>query len=234
MSERTHTPIQQHQGLTMTTTLTPRFVSIAAEKTTLSDIVVPFPRIRRKDVPTVGGKGANLGEMTAAGLPVPPGFVLSIEAYRRFYESNELGPRVATELKRIDPDDPAALERTATSLREMILSGSVPDDLRAEIEKAYASLSQDETVSRRVAVRSSATAEDTAQYSFAGMFESFLNVVGQAALIDAVKGCWASTFSARVLFYRVKQGLPVEMPVAVIVQRMVNSEKSGVMFTTDP
>lgn len=218
----------------MTTTLAPRSASIPAAKTTLSDIVVPFAKIRRKDVPTVGGKGANLGEMTAAGLPVPPGFVLSIDAYRRFYESNELGPRVAAELNRIDADDPAALERTAASLREMILSGSVPEDLRAEIETAYASLSQDEALSRRVAVRSSGTAEDTAQFSFAGMFESFLNVFGKGALIDAVKGCWASTFSARVLFYRVKQGLPAEMPVAVIVQRMVNSEKSGVMFTSDP
>src|SRR5262249_14135592 len=86
----------------------------------------------------------------------------------------------------------------------------------------------------RVAVRSSATAEDTEQASFAGMFESFLNVAGHDALIDRVKACWASTFGARVLFYRVKQQMPLEMPVAVVVQRMIDSEKSGVMFTTDP
>jgi pyruvate,water dikinase len=195
-------------------------------------MIVPFANVRRADVPTVGGKGANLGEMTAAGLPVPPGFILTIEAYRQFYESNELGPRVAAELTRIDPDDPAALERTATALRHMILDGTVPDALRTAIEQAYSEL--DPTATGRVAVRSSATAEDTAQFSFAGMFESFLNVSGKAAVVEAVKGCWASTFSARVLFYRIKQDFPLEMPVAVIVQRMVNSEKSGVMFTTDP
>ena len=110
----------------------------------------------------------------------------------------------------------------------------MPDDLRTEIEQAYDALASDGTLCRRVAVRSSATAEDTAQFSFAGMFESYLNVFGKAGVVDAVKACWASTFGARVLFYRIKQGLPTEMPVAVVVQRMVNSEKSGVMFTTDP
>jgi pyruvate,water dikinase len=211
----------------MTTTLAPDAVGAVA-------MVVPFANVRRADVSTVGGQGANLGEMTAAGLPVPPGFILTIEAYRQFYESNELGPRVAVELKRIDPDDPAALERSATTLQHMILDGTVPDALRIAIEQAYDELAKEQTLCRRVAVRSSATAEDTAQSSFAGMFESFLNVSGKAAVVDAVKRCWASTFGARVLFYRMKQKFPAEMPVAVVVQRMVNSEKSGVMFTTDP
>jgi pyruvate,water dikinase len=172
--------------------------------------------------------------MTAAGLPVPPGFVLSIDAYQRFYESNALGERVAAELKKLNADDPAALDRGAKSLRQLILDGRVPDDLRREIEDAYEHLAPDEAPDPRVAVRSSATAEDTAQFSFAGMFESYLNVSGKPALIDAVKRCWASTFGARVLFYRIKQGMAGEMPVAVIVQRMVSSEKSGVMFTVDP
>jgi pyruvate,water dikinase len=217
----------------MTTTLPPQPRPAAnPSMASASEMIVPFANVRRADVPTVGGKGANLGEMTAAGLPVPPGFILTIEAYRQFYESNELGARVAAELKRIDPDDPTALERTATALRHMILDGSVPDALRIAIEQAYDEL--DPTATGRVAVRSSATAEDTAQFSFAGMFESFLNVSGKAAVVEAVKGCWVSTFSARVLFYRIKQNFPLEMPVAVIVQRMVNSEKSGVMFTTDP
>jgi pyruvate,water dikinase len=219
----------------MTTTLTDQAVVPAIPSNAAAiEMIVPLANIRRTDVPTVGGKGANLGEMTAAGLPVPPGFVLTIEAYRQFYESNELGPRIAGELKGINPDDPAALERTATALRHMILDGAVPDALRAAIGQAYDALAQDQTFCRRVAVRSSATSEDTAQFSFAGMFESFLNVSGKAAVVEAVKGCWASTFGARVLFYRVKQGFPLEMPVAVIVQRMVNSEKSGVMFTSDP
>lgn len=198
------------------------------------NLIVEFANARRSDVPTLGGKGANLGEMTAAGLPVPPGFVLSIDAYRQFYESNNLGPKVAAELKGLDPDNPAELDRHASALRQMILSGVVPDSLRTAVESAYDNLLKDQTQPVRVAVRSSATAEDTAQFSFAGMFESFLNVSGKSALIESLKACWASTFGARVLFYRIKQGLPTEMPVAVIVQRMVNSDKSGVIFTSDP
>ena len=193
-----------------------------------------FAQLRRTDVATVGGKGANLGELTAAGLPVPPGFVLGIDAYDAFCRSNELGPRITAELARTNPDDPTALERSASVLRGLVLEGSLPASLQSRIEAAYDALVKDETTSRRVAVRSSATAEDTAQFSFAGMFESVLNVLGKPALIEAVKTCWASTFSARVLFYRMKQGLPAEMPVAVVVQRMVSSDKSGVMFTTDP
>jgi len=199
-----------------------------------SGLVRAFTTLRRTDVPIVGGKGANLGEMTAAGLPVPPGFVLTIDAYQRFYESNVLKEHIAAELKHLDADDPAALEASAKRLRQLITEGTVPGDLRQEIENAYDHLAPDEAPDPRVAVRSSATAEDTAQFSFAGMFESFLNVSGKAQLIDAVKRCWASTFGARVLFYRVKQNLPAEMPVAVIIQRMVSSEKSGVMFTVDP
>lgn len=223
----------------MATTLTPRPVVQSAPPGTTSgerstDLIVPFANARRSDVPKLGGKGANLGEMTAAGLPVPPGFILTIEAYRQFYESNELGPTIAALIKNIDPDDPAALERSASALRQTILAGTVPDSLRGAIESAYDWLTKDETSRRRVAVRSSATAEDTAQFSFAGMFESFLNVSGKPAVIESVKACWASTFSARVLFYRIKQGFALEMPVAVIVQRMVNSEKSGVIFTSDP
>jgi pyruvate,water dikinase len=197
-------------------------------------LVQPLTAIRHGDVSTVGGKGANLGEMIAAGFPVPPGFVLPIDAYRRFYDSNRLGRRIAAAMRGIDVDDPASLERTAATLRSLVLDGHVPDDLADAIHQAYDDLADSQTLCRRVAVRSSATAEDTTQFSFAGMFESFLNVFGASAVLDAVKACWASTFSARVLFYRIKQGLPAEMPVAVIVQRMVNSDKSGVMFTSDP
>jgi pyruvate,water dikinase len=219
----------------MTAALTPQPTPPAVPSgPPFAGMIVPFANVRRTDVSTVGGKGANLGEMIAAGLPVPPGFVLTIEAYRQFCDSNELGPRVAAELKRIDSDDPAVLDRSAAALRQIILGGSVPDSLRLAIEQAYDALAKDQAPRGRVAVRSSATAEDTAQFSFAGMFESFLNVSGKAALVEAVKACWASTFGARVLFYRVKQGLPAEMPVAVIVQRMVDSEKSGVIFTSDP
>jgi len=196
-------------------------------------LIVPFARARRRDVSLLGGKGANLGEMTAAGLPVPPGFVIAINAYETFYAANELALRIKAELAHIDADDPASLERSAKALRQMIADAEIPEPLRMAIEHAYDELVTDEP-NARVAVRSSATAEDTAQFSFAGMFESFLNVAGRDELLDRVKDCWASTFGARVLFYRIKQAMPIEMPVAVVVQRMINSEKSGVMFTTDP
>lgn len=198
------------------------------------DVIVPFGSARRTDVPTLGGKGANLGEMTAAGLPIPPGFVISINAYRQFYDANELAPKVRAELARLNADDPNALDASAARLRSMILGANVPEALRRTMESAYDGLVHDGGGDTRVAVRSSATAEDTAQFSFAGMFESFLNVVGREEFIKQVKACWASTFGARVLFYRIKQNMPLEMPVAVVVQRMVNSEKSGVMFTSDP
>jgi pyruvate,water dikinase len=207
--------------------------SPAAERTVASALIVPFARARRSDVPLLGGKGANLGEMTAAGLPVPPGFVIPIDAYESVCMANELAARTKAALVHINADDPASLERTAQTLQRMITDAEIPEKLRAVIEQAYDELVKG-APNTRVAVRSSATAEDTAQFSFAGMFESFLNVDGKEELLQRIKDCWASTFGARVLFYRIKQGMAVEMPVAVVVQRMINAEKAGVMFTTDP
>ncbi|HEY7395777.1 MAG TPA: phosphoenolpyruvate synthase, partial [Gemmatimonadaceae bacterium] len=205
----------------------------AAKDAVTATLIVPFTQAHRSDVPSLGGKGANLGEMTAAGLPVPPGFVISIRAYETFYAANELEPRARAELANVNADDPASLERSATALRQLILDGEMPDHVRGAIERAYDELVNGQA-GGRVAVRSSATAEDTAEYSFAGMFESFLNVANKRELLDRVKDCWASTFGARVLFYRIKQNMPAEMPVAVVVQQMINSEKSGVIFTSDP
>jgi pyruvate,water dikinase len=219
----------------MTTAVSPTRDAAApavASSTPAPRVIVPFAEARRSDVGRVGGKGANLGEMTAAGLPIPPGFIVSIDGYRAFYEANKLGPRVAAELANLDPDDPAALDRVSAALQSLVHATPMPEALRADIAEAFAALVQGSR-SPRVAVRSSATAEDTAQFSFAGMFESYLNVRADD-LAQKVKACWASTFGARVLFYRLKQGMPVEMPVAVVVQRMVDSDKSGVIFTTDP
>lgn len=187
--------------------------------------------IRRKDLGTAGGKGANLGEMSAAGLPVPPGFVVTTNASRDFFDANGITARIASELAGLNPDDTAALSRAADTLRNIVISGEMPRDVKREIEERYSAISATPV---RVAVRSSATAEDSAQFSFAGMFESYLNVSGNDSLLDAVKRCWASAFGARVLFYRLKQGMPGEMLVAVIVQKMIDSDKSGVIFTTDP
>lgn len=197
-------------------------------------IVRQLKSLGRGDVALVGGKGANLGEMLAADLPVPPGFVVTIDGYRRFCDAHELPPRIAAEVAKIDIDDTAALGRTAKALRQLFLDAPMPKDIAGVIADAYGSLGGNMTGGLRVAVRSSATAEDNAQFSFAGMFESFLNVVGADRVNEAVRACWASSFGARVLYYRLKHGMPADMPVAVVVQRMVNAEKSGVMFTADP
>jgi len=194
-----------------------------------------FDELGKADVAVAGGKGANLGEMARAGLPVPPGFVITVDAYGRFYEASGVAAEVSRRLERLEVDDPVQLRRTAESLQALIRRARVPDDVKAAILDAYRMLSEQAGVEQEyVAVRSSATVEDTAQFSFAGMFESFLNVRGGDELIRRVKDCWASSFGARVLFYRIKQGLLEQSPIAVIVQKMVNAEKSGVLFTVDP
>ena len=195
--------------------------------------VLPFEQIGREDIARVGGKGANLGEMLHAGLPVPGGFVLTVDAYAHAIEASGMADAIARELAPIDVDDQGALQRASAMLRELIDGIELPNDLLDAVLDAYAHLG-DGREDALVAVRSSATAEDTAQHSFAGMFESFLNVRGRDDLIARVKQCWASTFGARVLFYRVQRGFPADMPVAVIVQRMVGADKSGVIFTADP
>ena len=206
----------------------------ASDRSTTSapSIIRPFHEIGRTDVALVGGKGANLGEMTRAGLPIPPGFVITIEGYHRTYAQPAIAAEIGPKLASLTVNDPGALQRQATELRRLAEGAELPADVRDQIVAAYRTLGGAGDI--LVAVRSSATAEDTAQFSFAGMFESFLNVRGEDALLHAVRACWASTFGARVLFYRLTQGMPAEMPVAVIVQRMVSSAKSGVMFTVDP
>ncbi len=194
-----------------------------------------FDDLGKGDIATVGGKGANLGEMTRAGLPVPPGFVVTVDAFRRFQEETGLAAEAAEQLASLDVDDSEALNETAAALQDRVRRGAVPDDVRQAIVDAYTSLEKRlDARELNVAVRSSATVEDTAQFSFAGMFESFLNVHGAEALVDRVRDCWASSYGARVLFYRLKQGIREEAPIAVIVQKMVNADKSGVLFTVDP
>src|SRR5690606_5887623 len=183
-----------------------------------------FDELGKGDVAVAGGKGANLGEMARAGLPVPPGFVITVDAYARFFEASGVAAEVSRRLERLDVDDPVQLRRSAESSQAPIRRARVPDDVRAAILDAYRTLSEQQGAEQEyVAVRSSATVEDTAQFSFAGMFESFLNIRGGDALIRRVKDCWASSFGARVLFYRIKQGLLEEAPIAVIVQKMVNA-----------
>jgi len=198
------------------------------------DAVRRFAELGKADVEYAGGKGANLGELTRAGLPVPDGFVIGAPAYRAFCDADALRSRITAELERLDVDDTAQLGVVSARVREMILSQPLPDWLESDIRDAYAQLSAGDP-DLAVAVRSSATAEDTESASFAGMNETFLNTLGADALIDAVRRCWASLFGGRTVFYRAKRGFAqADMDIAVVVQRQLASTRAGVMFTIDP
>src|SRR5262245_12132997 len=123
----------------MNSTLTPQRMTSApaAKDAVTATLIVPFTHAHRSDVSSLGGKGANLGEMTAAGLPVPPGFVISIRAYETFYAANELEAQVRAELANVNADDPASLERSANVLRQLVLDGEIPDDIRGALEREY-------------------------------------------------------------------------------------------------
>lgn len=199
-----------------------------------SEAVIGFEQLDRSDVRRVGGKGANLGELTAAGLPVPPGFVVSASAYAAFCDGSGLRSRIAERLAAIDVEDTGRLDRVATEIRSMIESEPLPEWLEDAICAAYADLGGSDP-NMAVAVRSSATAEDTASASFAGMNETVLNVRGTIFLLDAVRECWSSLFGARTIYYRAQKGFPqAEMDIALVIQRQIAATRAGVMFTIDP
>ena len=192
-----------------------------------------FDEVGKDDVALAGGKGANLGELSRAGLPVPPGFVLTTEAYDAFVESNGIGGTIVDLASAPHAEDPAAFERVSERIHALFSEGEVSEDMAGEIRAAYQRLAPDGEAA--VAVRSSATAEDLAGASFAGQQETFLNVRGEAALLEAVKDCWASLWTARAMAYRGRQGIaPETVSLAVVVQEMVESEAAGVMFTANP
>jgi len=199
-----------------------------------AESVLPFALLGRGDVDFAGGKGANLGELTGAGLPVPPGFVIGAPAYAAFCDDTGLRGRVAARLAGLDVDDTAALEQASMGVREEIEHEPIPEWLASRIRSAYEDLVGADAEAP-VAVRSSATAEDSESASFAGMNETLLNVRGDYALLDAVRACWSSLFGARTIYYRAKRGFgQADMDIAVVVQRQVQSTRSGVMFTIDP
>ena len=186
--------------------------------------------VRSTDVDGVGGKAASLGELTAAGLPVPSGFVVTAGTYREFIEDAGIDEELFAAVD-VDHEDTDALREAHDRAHELIMQTPIPDDVREGILTAYRSLGDGE---RFVAVRSSATAEDLPDASFAGQQETFLNV-REDALIERVKECWASLFSQRAIYYRNRQGFPhAEVDIAVVVQEMVPAEKSGVLFTSHP
>jgi phosphoenolpyruvate synthase/pyruvate phosphate dikinase len=181
------------------------------------------------DTATAGGKGANLGELTGAGLPVPPGFVITAQAYLDVMERDGLRAYLVTEAAEAPADDPAVLADLASALGTQIREAALPAELAGAVLEAYERLG-----GGPVAVRSSATSEDTSGTSFAGMNATFLNVVGTTALLDAVRACWASLYGSRAIAYRAARRVTEEPAIAVVVQRMVNSERSGVMLSADP
>jgi len=192
-----------------------------------------FGELSKQDVPIAGGKGANLGELTGAGLPVPPGYVITAGAYAQFCDGNGLRERIAARLDGIDVENTAVLEAAAAAVRQMVEAEPVPGWLSDRIAGAYAELGEGREVP--VAVRSSATGEDTESASFAGMNETLLNVTGADSLLAAVRRCWSSLFGARTVYYRAKRGFgQADMDIAVVVQSGIASVRSGVMFTLDP
>jgi pyruvate,water dikinase len=195
----------------------------------LADPIVWFADVSLADVPHVGGKGANLGELTRAGLPVPPGFVVTADAYLDAMDAAGVRARLLERSASVDVDDPTALNDAAAELRELVHGAGLPAALHERLLAAYDGLGRP-----AVAVRSSATAEDTASTSFAGMNETYTDVRDATELARRVVDCWASLWSPRVVAYRATQGLDIEPAIAVIVQQMVPSEVSGVMFTADP
>ncbi|MFO8114510.1 MAG: phosphoenolpyruvate synthase [Halorubrum sp.] len=184
------------------------------------------------DVGTVGGKAASLGELIGAGLPVPPGFAVTAGTYRTFIEEAGIDEELFSAVD-VDPEDSAALRAAEERAEELILETPFPDEVREEILELYRSMGG-EGDEAFVAVRSSATAEDLPDSSFAGQQETFLNV-REDDLLRRVKECWASLFTQRAIYYRQQRGFPhADVDIAVVVQRMVDAEKSGVMFTSHP
>lgn len=195
--------------------------------------ILNFSDIRKSDIPLVGGKGANLGELLAIGIPVPDGFVVTAKAYYDFLDKTSLRQKITAELSGLDVDDSKALVQASRNIKTAILAAQMPEEIAEEIKEAYIRLCGEHDL--LVAVRSSATAEDLPDASFAGQQETFLNVEGYQNVTRSVQKCWASLFESRAIFYRTENGFNhFKVGIAVPVQLMVQSEISGIMFTANP
>jgi hypothetical protein len=180
----------------------------------------------------VGGKGASLARMAAAGLPVPPGFHVTTTAYRRFVKENRLQEQILAAVLAVAANQQAHLEEASQQIAELFAQRAMPGEIAGAIRQAYAALGGDDLP---VAVRSSATAEDLPELSFAGQQETYLNVHGEAMVLDAVKRCWASLWTARAIDYRARHGIaPTDVSLAVVVQELVPTGEAGIMFTANP
>ena len=198
--------------------------------------VVKFEDLGKSDIGIAGGKGANLGELTQAGIPVPPGFVVTAETYGKFMEDAGINGKVLDILSKTDINNTKELQAAAEEIKSIIIETPVPEDMSTLIIEAYNQLCQrvddDDT---DVAIRSSATAEDLPDASFAGQQDTFLHVSGSEDVIDYIRKCWASLFEARAIFYREENGFDhSKVYIAVVVQKMAVADKAGVMFTVNP
>lgn len=191
---------------------------------------VPFSELKKSDIPNAGGKGANLGEMTTSGFPVPDGFVLTTNAYADFVQKNLLQAQILALANTVTMDDPQSSEAASAKIKALFLEAQIPQEIVDALSMAIKPLGD-----APVAVRSSATAEDLPNASFAGQQDSYLNVIGKDALLDAVKNCWASLWTARAISYRLKQKIsPDDVKLAVVVQKLIDADVSGVAFSLNP
>jgi len=183
-------------------------------------------------VEKVGGKGASLARMAAAGLPVPPGFHITTAAYRRFITENGLQEQILSAARAVTAVQPATLEEASRKIGSLFAQSAMPDEIAGEISLEYAALGGGDLP---VAVRSSATAEDLPELSFAGQHETYLNMHGEAMILDAIKRCWASLWTARAIGYRARSGIAhEEVSLAVVVQELVLADAAGILFTANP
>ncbi len=202
-------------------------------------LILWFEELRKEDVPLVGGKNANLGEMINAGIPVPPGFAITAYTYKRFIEETGIKDKIYEIIREVIKEKkPEEYQEASKRIRALIESTPIPEDIEKAIREAYRELCRRvglEKPELPVAVRSSATAEDLPDASFAGQQETFLNVVGEDEVLDRVRKCWSSLFTPRAIFYREQKGFKHEkVLISVAVQKMVNAKAAGVMFTLHP
>jgi pyruvate,water dikinase len=197
----------------------------------MTGFTLPFDRIGSADHARVGGKCASLGEMTQAGVAVPPGFAVTTDAYQAMLDQTGLRGEIEMQLSRTDFDDVASLDRSAQAIQIRFRSHHIPEAAEQAIRAAYAAMGTD----MPVAVRSSATAEDLPDASFAGQQDTYLWVVGADDVVEHVRDCWASLFTARAMKYRHDNNLgQIEVLMSVAVQKMVNARAAGVAMTLDP
>ncbi|RJR31052.1 hypothetical protein C4569_03370 [Candidatus Parcubacteria bacterium] len=193
------------------------------------EYILPFLKISKKDVALAGGKGASLGEMTNARMPIPFGFVILASAFDRFLEESDVGVEIDAQLEKVNYQDTNSVDRYSNVIRDIIADTKMPKDLSEKFSHEFEKLK-----CQFVAVRSSATAEDSDVASWAGELETYLNTT-EKDLLKNIKLCWSSLFTPRAIFYRYeKKLLDSKVSVAVVIQKMVQSEVAGIAFTVHP